>query len=122
MAWVETVIADFGKSIGLPNLRLGINNKVTLRIGARFHITISHHDKFPIPEILISNKIPASHIPYEQARYLLEISQYELAPQRVLQCSMNENYVIISTRIFERALSLNILESAIDNICSIEIR
>ncbi len=120
MAWIEQVISDFGRVINLPNLMLGSDGRIRLKIGNNTIFTIAHLENLPISEIQVSKKIPVMHASKDTMEKLLKISHFESTPQSTLQCSMTENHINLTIRIADRSITLSALENSIDFLNSIQ--
>jgi hypothetical protein len=114
MNWVDQVIAEFGRNIGISSLALDSRQRLSLGLASGKTLTIAHLSELPIPEVIISMSSPSNYSPTRVLIDMLQRPHFESTPGWTLQTGITEDSLFFTLRIPERAFRLNTLENSID--------
>lgn len=114
MNWVEQVISDFGRNIGIPSLSLDTRQRLSLSLPNGKTLLLAHLSDLPIPEVIVSMSVPSHYTPSRVLFDMLQKSHFEATPGWTLQTGITEDRLFFTLRIPERAFRLNTLENSID--------
>ena len=116
MSWVDQVISEFGKNIGIPSLHLNQDGQLRMQYGEKFILGIAHIKIEPIQEVIVSLTARADYISNEYLKILLQQANFQTTPLLNLQVSANSINIKKSIRITERSFRLNLLEKSISHL------
>ena len=116
MNWVEQVIAEFGRNIGIPSLALDSRQRLSLGLASGKTLTLAYLPDLPIPEVIVSMSSPSNYSPTRVLIDMLQRPHFESTPGWTLQTGITEDSLFFTLRIPERAFRLNTLENSIDSV------
>lgn len=116
MNWVEQVISEFGRNIGIPSLALDSRQRLSLGLSSGRTLTLAYLPDLPIPEVIVSMSSPSNYSPTRVLIDMLQRPHFESTPGWTLQTGITEDSLFFTLRIPERAFRLNTLENSIDTV------
>jgi len=116
MNWIEQVIEEFGRRIGIPRLAVNTDGILRLEAADQSSIGIFHKGAETTSEVIVYRTIQANYLTAGQYRAALRMANYSLARRWPLQFAYDQRELIIAFRIPERAFLLNDLEKALDDL------
>jgi hypothetical protein len=116
MNWVEQVISEFGKNIGIYSLMLDHNQRLSLGLHNGKTLMLAHLSDLPIPEVIVSMSAPSNYTPAHLLVDMLQKPHFESTPGWTLQTGISDDKLFFTLRIPERAFRLSTLENSIDTL------
>lgn len=112
MSWIDTVISEFGSSIGMPELQLDSERKITLDSDDGSSIGLVDLCDLQPAEMLILLSVRNIHLSSQVLRKLLKLADFRSPHEWALQSAASDREVFFALRIPQRAVSNNTLRQA----------
>jgi len=116
MNWVEQVVAEFGRRIGIPELAFDHDGALRLDTGDLSSISLFYKASEAASDVIIYRTIPANYLTAQQYRNALKLAHYRFARRWPLQIAYDQRELILAFRIPERAFMLSDMEKALDDL------
>lgn len=116
MSWVDQVISEFGKNIGVPELQLNHEGLLRMQYGEYFILEIYHIKGLPIQEVIVSLARKIDYTSCDYLKSLLQQANFQITPLWNLHISMTAKSIVKSIRCPERSFRLNLLEQSINQL------
>ena len=113
MNWIEQVIAEFGRQIGMYDLRLGADGSIRFDLDDESSFGIIYNAQRNSNEVIVYRSTPVNYLGKMQYKEALGLSHFKKPRQWPLQATCNQKVMTLAFRIPERALMLSSLEKAI---------
>ncbi|MDB5823486.1 MAG: hypothetical protein JWR21_2190 [Herminiimonas sp.] len=113
MDWVAQTITAFGQDIGVPDLALGPDNRLSLEMQSGGALDIIYLPEVPSGQVLLVRGRPLDRDASRVAAKALRIADFRQTPEWQVQAGLRDNHLLLSTRIPERAFVLNTLQQAL---------
>ena len=119
MDWMADTIADFGRQLGIENLRLNAQGSVRLELAGR-PLTLESQERQGHQEVLVCIGCTVGHQAFERAQIALGRAHAENFPPMDLQLALSghgpDTLLIAITRLPARAFTATALSSAIQGL------
>lgn len=120
MDWIDDTLAEFGRQLGVPDLRLNTRGAVRLVLGSGLHLSIEPLFRRGQQEVLLALGCPIGHGATQYAAYALQQAHAENFPPLDLQLSLSgygeDTLLIASVRLSARAFTLQALSGAVSSL------
>jgi type III secretion system chaperone SycN len=113
MDWVAQTITAFGQDIGVPDLALGPDNRLTLEMQSGGALEIIYVPEVPAGHVVVVRSKPLDRDASRVAAKALRLADFRQAAEWPVQAGLRDNHLLLSTRIPERAFVLNTLQQAL---------
>lgn len=113
MDWVDTVIEDFGRQIGVPDLRLHSDHRLRLAADDGSSIGIISLPEIPLPELVVYLARPITYLNFAHLRSALQVPHFRNAHIWPLQVAASGKEIFIAVRIPQRSISLSTINHSI---------
>jgi hypothetical protein len=116
MNWVEQVVAEFGRRIGIPQLAFDHDGALRLDTGDLSSISLFYKPSEAASDVIIYRTTPANYLTAQQYRHALKLAHYRFARRWPLQIAYDQRELIVAFRIPERSFMLSDMEKALDDL------
>jgi hypothetical protein len=114
MEWIETVIAEFGRQVGIQNLTLNSNQRLRLDSDNGNAIGMISLPSLPLPDLVIYLSRPAGYFFEDSQIYtILQIQNFRKARPWQIQSALNGKEFYLGFRIPQRSVSIPTINEAI---------
>ena len=122
MNWVNQAITDFGRSIGIPTLKLDQKSRLVLTLPEDRRIQIQHLPELALPEVVVSRSEPLHFAEPEILRLAMRSADFRYPSLWPIQAGATESELLLAMRIPQRAFVMNVLEQALENLKALHER
>jgi type III secretion system chaperone SycN len=113
MDWVAQTITAFGHGIGLPDLALGPDNRLSLEMQSGGALEIIYVPEVPAGQVVVVRGRPLDRDASRVAAQALRMADFRQAADWPVQAGLRDNHLLLAMRIPERAFVLNVLQQAL---------
>lgn len=113
MEWIEMVIAEFGRQVGIQNLTLNSNQRLKLDSDNGNAIGIINLPSLPLPELVIYLARPAGYFADSQFYTIFQVQNFRKARPWQVQAALNGKEFFLGFRIPHRSFSIPTVNEAI---------
>ncbi|MGI4850187.1 MAG: hypothetical protein ACRYGK_18920 [Janthinobacterium lividum] len=113
MDWIAVAIAEYGRSVGLPDLALDADYRLSLALDDSDALTIVYLADMPSKDILVACARPLAWNQPEQLRRALRLVDFRIPTDWPVQVALDGNRLIFNLRIPERSFVHNVLQQAV---------
>ncbi len=114
MNWIEKMIGEFGRQIGINNLALNTSGRLQLAADDGFSIGMIKIDSLPLPELIIYISKPIQHLPEARIKSVLQLANLRKFHDWPLQVATHDGKIFLSNRIPDRSISLSVINESIN--------
>lgn len=113
MSWIERTIADFGRSIGIPELALGPGNRVDLAVQTGATMGWRVVQRPDDVQVLVYRSEPLGFDRARRLRAALRAADFRTPSAWPTRAAIDDDHLVLATRIPERAFTPDALEQAL---------
>ncbi len=113
MKWIENILSDYGRNIGIPDLQLDSSGTIILNCDNDEFILIKLINSTSIEEIIVARAASERFYSYEKILDVLTISDFRRGSPLATQVASLSNRLFFCLRIPQRSFSVGVLDDAI---------
>jgi type III secretion system chaperone SycN len=120
MDWIQAAIAEFGQSMGMPELELDEQGQLVLDLEDGSELLLQDLQAQGGHDFIVSLACPCSGDTASALRQALRSADHRRSPQWPVQVALHEQDLLITIRIARNALMSSSLEEAIDGATALQ--
>ncbi len=117
MDWLDNTLAEFGRQLGLPDLRLNAQGTVRLALESGKQLSLEPSLQNGHQEVLVAMGLPVGHAAAQHAQAALKMAYAESFPPLEIQLALSgqgaDTLLIATTRLPARAFTVPALSGAV---------
>lgn len=116
MSWIDDTIDTFGRSMGVPHLRLDQQGELHLALPGGALLGVLNLGDAQPPEMLVYRSEPLHHAPGRKLRRALRLADFRQPRTWPLQVGVQDDALHLALRIAQRRFTLDTLEQALSEL------
>ena len=116
MNWIGDIVSEFGRRIGLPNLRLDDQGKLRMALEDGTGLGVWHISGTAAPEVVVYRSCPLAYLQAPAYRSALRLADFRQPNPWPVQAGVSQRELVLATRIPERAFSSTSFDQALERL------